>query len=476
MTLKRAAIINGISRFSKIFIQLVVNAVLARLLTPAEYGIITIITVFSTFFNTFVDMGFGAAVIQHKDLSDEDINHIYSLTVYLGLVLAIVFCVASIPISSFYGNGVYMKLGPLLALSLFFNAINMVPNSILMRDKKFMAVAIRTVVVYLGGGLVAIFLALFHFSYYSLVLQTVLIAFASYIWNYFSTRPKLWFKISKSSISKVASFSFYQFAFNVVNYFSRNLDNLLTGKFLGDVQLAYYDKAYTLMLYPVNNLTGVISPVLHPMLSDYQDNHKYIYDAYIKISRILGILGIYASAFCFLASKELTLIIYGPQWEFSIQCFKVLSVIVVTQMLNSTSGAIFQSLGNTKLLFTSGIINTVITIIMILIGLVGGGSIYTLAFCIVIAYVLHYVLAQLIIMKYGFGYNVLLYVKDMRKEILIFVVTITSAIIYPFSIGSLFLSFCTKLIWISAIMVVMLILTNEHKVLIDMMKRGKDKK
>ena len=475
MNLKRAAIINGVARFSKIFIQIIVNAILARILLPEAFGVVAVITVFTTFFNTFADMGFGAAIIQHKDLTEDDIDSIYSVTLYIGLLLAIAFCILSLPIALFYDNSVYLKIGPMLSLSLLFNTFNMIPNAILMRDKKFTLISIRTIVVYLGGGIIAVILSLFGFSYYALVVQTVLIAAITYIWNYLSTKPRFIFKVNMKSLKKVAQFSFFQFAFNIINYFSRNLDNLLTGKFLGDINLAYYDKAYTLMLYPVNNLTGVISPVLHPVLSDFQHDKKYIYNSYIKIARILGIIGAYVSSFCFLASKELILIVYGNRWEGAIVCFSALSLVVAMQMLNSCSGAIFQSIGNTKLLFISGAINSLITIIMIFIGIFGGKSINALAVCIAFAYFMHFISAQYIVVKYGFNYNVFLFYKDIKNEIILFVMLIVGALVYPFNIDNLFLAFTIKLVWISVITLVVLLITKEYKVITNFIKGRKGK-
>lgn len=474
MTLKKAAIINGIARFSKIFIQIIVNAVLARILLPEEFGVVAVITVFTTFFNTFADMGFGAAVIQHKDLSDDDIGSIYSVTIYMGILLAILFCTISLPIAIFYGDDAYLKLGPMLSLSLLFNTFNMIPNAVMMREKMFMQSSMRTIIVYLVGGIIAVVLALFNFSYYALVIQTVLIAAVTYLWNYLSTKPKFRFRINMNSLKKVAHFSFFQFAFNIINYFSRNLDNLLTGKFLGDVYLAYYDKAYTLMLYPVNNLTGVISPVLHPILSDFQNNKKYIYNSYIKIARILGVIGVFVSVFCLLASRELILIVYGKQWESAILCFSALSFVIAPQMINSCSGAILQSLGNTKLLFTSGAINTLITIIMILVGIFCGKSIYILSICVAFAYFLHFITAQYIVVKYGFNYRVFSFYKDIKNEIILLIALILGALVYPFHIENLIFSFIMKLIWVSVITIVVLLVTKEYRVLINFIKRGKN--
>ena len=251
----------------------------------------------------------------------------------------------------------------------------------------------------------------------------------------------------------------------MINYFSRNLDNLLTGKLLGNIQLAFYDKAYTLMLYPVNNLTGIVSPVLHPLLSDYQQRIELLYESYIKISRVMALLGIYVSIFCSIAADEIIIIVYGDKWTNAIVCFKVLSLVVVTQMLNSTSGAIFQSLGNTKLLFISGFINTSITVFFIIFGLLTWRNIFALSICVAIAYFLHYVVAQIILIQYGFNYSVFKYIKDMKQEYLVFAIVLISSIFYSFQCNNVFLSLFLKFIYISFVFLISLLITKEYKLL-----------
>ena len=298
MEIKRAALINAAGKYSKIFLSLIVNAVLARILSAEDYGVVAVITVFSTFFTTFSDMGFGPAIIQNKDLTENDVNNIYSFTVYISFALMVLFAVCAFPIAAFYGDKVYVTLGQMLSVSLLFNALNMVPNGILNRDKKFVSIAIRTVVVYVGSAIITIVLAFMGLRYYALAIQAILTALFTFVWNYATTKPKFYFQFKMESIKKVLNYSGYQFAFNLVNYFSRNLDNLLTGKFMGSAELGYYNKAYTLMLYPVNNLTGVISPVLHPILSDYQKQLDMIYKKYMKIVRLLACIGLYVAPVC----------------------------------------------------------------------------------------------------------------------------------------------------------------------------------
>lgn len=471
MNIKKAALINALGKYSKIFLSLIVNAVLARILSAEDYGIVAVITVFSTFFTTFSDMGFGPAIIQNKNLSDDDINNIYSFTVYVSIILMILFMFCSFPIALFYGDSVYIWLGQMLSISLLFNALNMVPNGILNRDKKFISIAIRTVVVYVGAAIITIVLAFMGLRYYALVIQAILTALFTFLWNYATTKPKFHFHFKMESIQKVLNYSGYQFAFNLVNYFSRNLDNLLTGKFMGNAELGYYNKAYTLMLYPVNNLTGVISPVLHPVLSDYQNCLDIIYKKYMKIVRLLLCIGLYVAPVCFLAAEELIIILYGSNWEKSVVCFQLLSIAIIPQMINSSAGSIFQAIGNTKLLFANSCINTSVTVVAIIGGVFYGKNIQTLSMCVAIAYLCHFATAFIMLIKIGFKYRMIDFAKELIPELFILIVMLVAVKVYPLHITGTIFSLIVKCVYLGAIFVVALLVSKEYKLFVSLFKR-----
>lgn len=463
MSLKKAALINGIGRYSKIGLSILVNAILARLLSPSDYGIVAVITVFSTFFSTLSDMGFGVAIVQNKTLSKKDINNIFSFTVYISFLLMIIFALFSFPISKFYNNDVYINLTLLLSISLLFDAMNMVPNGILNRNKEFIVIAVRTVIVYFIAALVTIILALKGFRYYSLVIQAILTSFLTFVWNYLDTRPKFKFHFEMESIHKVINYSAYQFAFNFVNYFSRNLDNLLTGKFMGSAQLGYYNKAYDLMLYPVNNLTGVVSPVLHPILSDFQKNFTVIYNKYMKVLKILFCVGALVAPICYLAGKEIITIIYGNNWNESIVCFQFLSIAIIPQMLNSSAGGVFQAIGNTRLLFWNSCINTLITVIAILIGVFVGKDITSLAFAVSLAYIFHFFTAFYMLIKMGFKYKLSKFFVDITPEFILLLGMELAIILYPFHIQNIVLSGLIKVLFLLIVFILLLLITGEYR-------------
>jgi PST family polysaccharide transporter len=146
-----------------------------------------------------------------------------------------------------------------------------------------------------------------------------------------------------TAIQKIFSYSLYQFLFNLINYFSRNLDKLLIGKYLGMNALGYYEKSYRLMMLPIQNITYVITPVMHPVLSDFQNDHNYLASSYEKIVRILAFIGFPLSIFLFFTAKELTLILFGSQWLPSVPIFQILALSAGIQIILSSSGSIFQA-------------------------------------------------------------------------------------------------------------------------------------
>lgn len=471
-SIKKAAMINAIGKYSKVLLSIVVEVVLARLLTPHDYGIVAVVTVFTTFFAIFSDMGLGTAIIQKKDLTKEDVNQIYTFSVYLGVILMIIFFFASYGIASFYKSSVYIKVGQLLSLSLLFNTLNMVPNGILNREKKFVAIAVRTLIVYLVSVVITIVLAFLGARYYALVFQAILSAFFTYLWNYLTTKPKFKLRYNNSAIRKVASYSGFQFLFNLLNYFSRNLDNLLAGRFIGSTQLGYYNKAYTLMQYPVSNLAGVITPVLHPILSDYQDNKDILYQKYMNILKLLMAVGVWAEAVCIFAAPEIIGIMYGSNWSNSIICFKLLAISIATQMMSSSAGAAFQALGNTKLMFVQGCINTAITVVSILIGIFSGRTIYALALWVSISFIVNFIISYFFLVSFAFKKKFIKFIKEMLPYIIIGLILVIAALIYPEKMGrNMYVSCFLKIVYITFVYMIGIVLTGQKKYILRLIFR-----
>ena len=127
----------ALSKYSNVFISIFIGAILARLLTPDEFGIVAIVTVFISFFNLLSNIGLGPAVVQFKELTDKDIESIFSFSLLFGLSLSIIFYFSAPLIASFYDKSELINLSRLMALAILFQALRIVPNALLLKKLKF---------------------------------------------------------------------------------------------------------------------------------------------------------------------------------------------------------------------------------------------------------------------------------------------------------------------------------------------------
>lgn len=445
-SIKNAAFITFFYKYATIIVNLLSNAILARLLTPDDFGVVTIINVFVTFFVMISDMGIGAAIVQKRELEKEDIDSIYTFTIYLGIILVGGFLIISNILSKVYDDQIYQSLGYLLSGAIFFNTINVVPNSLLLKVKKFRKIGIRTFVVNIVSVIFAINLALKGYRYYSLIGQTILSSIVIFIWNYIETKPKYRIKIYWCSIRKIVFYSLNLFGYNTINYFARNFDNLLIGKYFGPVKLGYYDKAYKLALYPVQSITYVINPVLHPFFSEFQNDKMYLYQQYIKILKVLSLTGVFITAYFINASDEIVIILFGEQWNNAILCCKILSFSIWFQMMAATVGVVYASLGKTHLAITSAIIFVPIQIVVLipalLTGKIEGIALAALAGLIVKFFVEYYT-----IIKKGFGYTIKKFMFIFLPDFVLCVcILLIFKILTVFNVPNIFFSALFKLV------------------------------
>ena len=162
----------------------------------------------------------------------------------------------------------------LLSVNLFFASAGTVPNTLFFKDKDFKFIAWRTFIIQILVGALAIVAALMGAGLYTLLIQPILSSALIYFISLRKYPQKLLWTWGIDSLKKIWAYSMYQFLFSVMSYFIRNLDKMLIGKYIGMAPLGYYEKSYRLMSLPIQNITYVITPVLHPILSDYQKEEK----------------------------------------------------------------------------------------------------------------------------------------------------------------------------------------------------------
>lgn len=386
------------AKYANIIVSILVAAVLARLLTPQDFATITVATIIIGFFALLTTSGLGPAIIQDKNLSENDVNHIYSFTVYMSALATLTFVLCSPLLGYIYQDDQLTTISLWLSCNLFFSLLNTVPNALLFKNKRFKYIAVRTVAVQVALGGVSIAGALLGLGIYALLINPVAGSALIYIINYRCYPVKFSFKIDFDPVKRIVPYSLYQISFNILNYFYRSIDKLLIGRYLGMAQLGYYEKSYRLMMMPLDNIANVITPVMHPLLSEYKDNIGFIVDKYSTITRYFAYAGFTVSVICFFCAKEIILIMFGAQWVASIPVFKIFSLSIGIQLVQSAVGAIYQSTGHVKQLFQAGLLAFICMIIAIALGIISKQLVvlawYILAAFTVIFFIYHYILIK----------------------------------------------------------------------------------
>ncbi|MCM3023156.1 lipopolysaccharide biosynthesis protein [Heyndrickxia ginsengihumi] len=395
--LKNGILISAIGKYSYYIVQFVVLAILSRILKPTEFGIVSIINVIIIFFQMLIDMGIGPAIIQNKTLKNNQINSIFSFTILLSIALSILFALLSGPIAIFYNSNQLIGVCLVMSIALLTSGLNMVPQSILLKQKKFLKMNIAQVTSSIVSGIVGIILATCQFSYYALVISAILKNLIMLAIIFKQTNLRVTKNIRLVDLKPIYAFSKNQFLFNLINYFSRNLDNILIGKFMTLKDLSYYDRAYTLSLYPNQILTNVITPVIQPVMSEYESQKDIIKRTYLGITKILAFIGMPLSVFLFFSSKEIIYILFGSQWTGSVLTLQILSLSIWIQMILSSTGSIFQSVNRTDLLLLSGVLSTILNIIGIVVG-VFTGKIEYVALMLVFSFSINFIQCNYLLM------------------------------------------------------------------------------
>lgn len=453
-SIRAASFIQLGSKFMSIVAQLIVTMVLARLLTPEQYGVVAILAAFSSLFVTFADAGISTAVTQFQDLEQSDYERLFFVSLLLGLAFAAAYVLLSFGIAWFYNDAIYVPLGFVLTLSILFNALNMVPNGLLLKERKFPLIGLRLVACNVVVGVAAVLLALAGLGAFAIVLQSVLTSLFVLVWNLATSRLRMSFGDVRPVLRKVGRFSAYLLGNNAIVWLSGNADSLLAGKMFGAAALGYYNKAFQLYGYPINILAAPVTSTLIPFLAPLQGDIDALRERFIGVAKKISFICAVCTVGTSVCSSEFIQIMFGDAWAPAAPLLQVLALAIYARGLNSAHAPLLSAVNRTDLLMRSTLINTMATVAMIFLG---GflGSVETLAVCIAIAYNFELLIPVYFCSHHCLKMGLWEYFRELAPDICIAVVALVVCMLVPWRIGNVFLSLLVKGALIVALMVAM---------------------
>lgn len=350
-------------------IGFIVTAVMARLLTPGDFGIVAICSVFSGFIALFQDLGMASAIIQRKDTSEDYLSTSFSVSILAGVGLAAGLVLLSPAVAWFYDEEVLKPILIVSSLGFIISPFISIHTSLLTKALEFKKIAFITVVTQVITSAFSIILAYMGYGVWSLVLGKTLgqPLVIPVVWHMVRWRPR--FRIVKKCFNDLFGFSSNLLGFNLLNYFSRNMDNLIVGKYLGAQPLGYYSISYNLMLKPLQLISWSLGKVLFPVFSSLQDDPERTRNAYLKVVRSISLITFPMMTGLIIVAEELILTVYGEQWRPAVKPLQLLCLVGALQSVGTIAGIIYNSHGRTDITFKLGAVNTFLILIAFAVGI-----------------------------------------------------------------------------------------------------------
>jgi PST family polysaccharide transporter len=368
----RSALVTGVAQSYRVGVNFLSGIILARLLLPADFGLVAIVMTCLAFVALIQDLGLNQAVIQRERISHAQLSALYWISLVFSVVVALVFAASAPLIASFFGDSRIIGLTLAFAFLIVLGGAQSQPYAVLNRELRFKTLAGVDILGSTVSTTVGVTVAWVTSSYWALFaasLASVLSSLVS-VWIVCSFRPGR--PSFEGEFRDIIKFGSGVSGFNIVNYFARNADNLLIGKFYGSEQLGYYDRAYRLLLFPISQILGPLGRVVLPLLARLQSDPQRYRKVYIEAVSLLMMATQPGLVFLIIFAEDAFSILLGPQWAAAVPIFQWLGVAGLSQMMTSTLGWLFLSQGRGGDFFKIGLFSALTTVASFVIGLPWG--------------------------------------------------------------------------------------------------------
>jgi O-antigen/teichoic acid export membrane protein len=343
----RGAAVTLVGQWGGFVFQLVSTIVLARLLSPSDYGLVGMVGAITGFAYLIQGMGLSTATVQRKEITHEQISTLFWLNTGLGLLVAAVVAALAPVIAGFYGRPELTLITVALAGAFLMGGMSVQHQALLNRRMQFVWLSAIELASVVAGIAIAVVVAWRGGGYWALVAMNLTSAGVRLVMVWTACRWRPGRPVRASGVGSMVRFGANLSLFAILNYFSRNLDNVLIGKYWGAAQLGVYTKAYSLLLLPIQQINTPISRVAIPTLSYLQDDPDRYRRYYQTAINAISYLAMPLIVLMAVLSDEVVLLLLGEKWVAAAPIFRVLAFAGIAQTVAHTNGWIYTSTGHT---------------------------------------------------------------------------------------------------------------------------------
>lgn len=360
----------ALQKYSTMFIRFFSGIILARLLTPYDYGCIGMLSIFMVLADTFIDGGFGSALIQKKRPTQEDYSTIFWWNLGMAALMYAILFISAPVIARFYNTPILCVVLRVQGIVLFTHALNLIQQNKLKKKLNFKLLSIVSIVVTVINLVITIILAYKGFGVWALVAQN-LIGSALYsliFWFYVKWRPSWVF--SWKSFKELFDFGFYMFLTHLINSFSGQIQGLLIGKKYNPITMGYYSKASGTEQLASHSISSIMTQVTYPLYAEVQDDKVTLSNMIKRLSMTLSYITFPLMFILLLCAKPLFVLLYSDRWLQSIPYFQVLCFAGLAGCLQSANLQAIAAIGKSKTMFVWTLLKRGVGIVAIVLGMV----------------------------------------------------------------------------------------------------------
>lgn len=329
-------------------------AILARFLSPEQFGLMALVMVVIGFSQAFVDMGMSNAIIHKQTTSKLHLSSLYWLTVFAGVCVTTTVFLCAPLIAQFYVQPELVLLIQVVSFAFFISSLGSQYKILFQKELKFKSIALVELCASFSAFFVAITMANLDYGVYALVFANItMTSVSSLLFLLLGARniyvPKFHFKWSEVRV--YVGFGAYQLGERTINYFSANIDKILIGKLLGSHAVGLYNVAWQLIIFPLSKLNPIINKVALPVYGKLQQDPAAIDEYYSLAMRAIGLIVIPFSIYLSFFSKPLVAVVFGQQWVEAAHVVSILGGVGLIKAIGNPGGALVVALGNAKVGF-----------------------------------------------------------------------------------------------------------------------------
>ena len=407
----------AVQKYSTMIVSFISGIVLARLLTPADFGCIGMLAIFMSLADTFIDGGFGSALIQKKNPTQDDYSTVFIFNMGMSLIIYLLLYFSAPAISIFYDIEELCVILRVQGIILFISALAVIQRNQIRKNLQFKKLAVIQIFTSVIALVVTIFFAYKGFGVWALVFQNIIAVAIPCVYFWITTSWHPTAKFSTKSFRELFGFGSYMLLCHIFNTLSDKISGLLIGRWFNPATMGYYTKAVQTENMASSSISGVMQQTTYPLYAAIQDDNERLINMIKRITSTLAYITIPLLILLIVIAKPVFILLYSEKWIDSVPYFQILCLAGIAGCLQGVNHQVIAAIGKSKVMFKWVVIKKGFSIGLQIAGLVIWGMKGLMIGLVISAWFSYYV--NIALVSKHVGYRIKTQIYDLIPVIIV---------------------------------------------------------